>query len=121
MQKDGKKVKRIVSKNQSYLEIKKELDGSNGELFKPQTLRCNNLDTQDDFYLFLNQFKNNNRLITLFIQQIATAIHFISASGRAHGHLAMDYIYFPVFKGMLKPQGQIKISGLSNCINIKNK
>jgi len=74
---------------------------------------------QDDFYLFLTLFKNNTHLIGLFMQQVATAVFFLSKAGRSHGHLTLGSIYFPIFKGFLKADGPIKLGGLSKSINLR--
>ena len=115
------KITRTFSENSPYLEGKKELDGRYGQLFEPSVFKCNFVDIQDDFYLFLNLFKNSNKLIVLFMQQIATAIHFLSTTHKAHGNLNLNAVFFPVFKGLLQAEGQIKIGGLSACISLKNK
>ena len=111
----------FIYENPLYLEGEETVDGSHGQLPQSPAFQCKDYSIQDDFYLFLNLFKNNNQLITLFMQQISTAIHFLSNTRRAHGHLNLSFIFFPLFKGMLKAEGQIKIGGLSNCISLRNK
>ena len=66
-------------------------------------------------------FKNNPQLINFFMHQVATILFFLSKTGRSHGHLTLASLYFPVFKGFLKPDGMIKIGGLGKCFNVRSK
>ena len=76
---------------------------------------------QDNFYLFLSQFKNNSSLLALLLQQLSITIMFISRTGRTHSNLTLHSLYFPVYKGSLKADGLVKVGNLSTSIQMKNK
>jgi hypothetical protein len=46
---------------------------------------------------------------------------FLSNSGRAHTLLTIDSIYFPLFKGALRPEGIIKVGNLSRTVLLSKK
>ena len=110
-----------TSESASHLEVKKRVDGHHGQLPQCQLAQRIFAFMQDNFYLFLNQFKNSSTLLTMLLQQLTIAVLLISKTGRTHGHLTLSSVYFPIFKGTLKTDGLLKIGDLASTLHMSNK
>lgn len=97
------------------------MDDHHRPSYQSTMAKCNLINTQHTFYLFLNQFKNNNHILKTLVKHIAQIIHIFTKAGRSHNNISINNLYFPVIKGEMQTTGSIKLGGLTKNINYKEK
>lgn len=59
------------------------------KLFLPFVGRGKSMNMQDRYYLFLNQFKNNDELLINICRHVVQAILITTFNGYAHGNISL--------------------------------